>query len=161
MAPMQIEGSAFNSLRSFIGEYAVTAWRHAQGGNPVLFGGRRAGHDISDQDMLIDAKVLVPTTPSERRTWPGHDWKVARDRHAPFNPEKTTHIALVALPEDMPFELVDDGGRVSISTAYKDAEIFLIAVAEFNNLLDPVAGDTERWRYLILETSWLHQHRVQ
>ncbi|MEV0408346.1 hypothetical protein [Actinoallomurus sp. NPDC050550] len=158
---MQIEDSAFSPIRSFLGEYVVAAWREAQGGSPVLFGGRRAGHDISDRDMLIDAKILVPTTPSELRTWPGHDWKVARDGHAHFNPEKTTHIALVALPEYMPFELVDDGGRVSISTIYKDAQIFLVAVDEFNDLLDPVAATAEGWRYLILETSWLHRHRVQ
>lgn len=78
-----------------------------------------------------------------------------------MNPEKTTHVALVALPEDMAFELADDGGHVSISTNYKNAETYLVAVEEFNNLLDPEAGTAERWRYLILETSWLHQHRVQ
>ncbi|MFD5123639.1 hypothetical protein [Streptomyces sp. NPDC058385] len=158
---MDIENSAFGPIRAFMGEYVVAAWRETQGGRPVLFGGRKAGHDIIDQDMLIDAKVLVTTTASERRTWPGHNWKVARDRHAHFNPEKTTHVALVALPEDMAFELVDDGGRVSISTNYKEAAIYLIAVEEFNDLLDPEAGAAERWRYLILETTWLHQHRVQ
>lgn len=160
-AVVEIEDSAFGPIRSFIGEYVVAAWRQRQGGHPVFFGGRRAGHDISDHDMLIDAKVLVATKPSERRRWPGHDWKVARDRHALFNPEKTTHVALVLLPEDMTFELADDGGRVSISTVYKDAEIFLVSVEEFNDSLDPVAAAEEGWRYLLLETAWLHQHRVQ
>ncbi|GAA4947329.1 hypothetical protein GCM10023205_04030 [Yinghuangia aomiensis] len=158
---MEIVNSAFGPVRAFMGEYIVAAWREAQGGRPVLVGGRKAGHDIIDQDMLIDAKVLVPTTVGERRRWPGHDWKVARDLHAHFNPEKTTHVALVALPEEMAFELVDDEGRVSISTNYKEAVIYLIRVDDFNDLLAPEAGAAERWRYLILKTTWLDQHRVQ
>lgn len=158
---MEIEHAAFGPVRSFIAEYVVAAWREAEGGAPTLFGGRRAGHDIRDDDMLIDAKVLVPTSPSERRTWPDHDWKFARDRHALFNPDKTTHIAFVSLPEDMAFELSDDGGRVSISTSYKGASIFLVPVEELNGLLDPATGAAENWRYLILETSWLDGHRVQ
>ncbi|MFJ7098846.1 hypothetical protein ACIQWL_53655 [Streptomyces mirabilis] len=158
---MEIEATAFGPIRSFLGEYVVAAWREARGGSPILFGGRRAGHDIRDDDMLIDAKILVPTSPSERRTWPGHEWKVARDRHAHFNPDKTTHIALVVLPDDMAFELTDNDGRVSVSASCKNSEIFLISVASFNDLLDPEAGAEERWRYLILETSWLKQHQVQ
>jgi hypothetical protein len=54
---MQIEQSAFGPIRSFLGDYVVAAWREAQGGDPILFGGRRAGHDVSYEDLLGDAKV--------------------------------------------------------------------------------------------------------
>lgn len=158
---MEIEDAAFGPVRSFLAEYVVAAWREAQGGSPILLGGRRRGHDIRDQHMLIDAKILVPTLPAERRAWPGHDWKVARDRHARFAPDKTTHIALVVLPDDMSFELVDDDGKVSISTSYQGTAIFLATVDDFNDLLDPETGASERWRYLFLESSWLNERRVR
>jgi hypothetical protein len=158
---MDIDSSAFGPVRAFLAEYVVAAWRETQGGSPLLLGGRRRGHDVSDADLLIDAKVLVPLSASERRTWPGCEWKVARDRHVLFNPITTTHIALVALPDDMGLTVTSDDGAVTINATTKGAQIFVVEVDEFNDQLDPDNPDAEGWRYLILETEWLERHRVQ
>ena len=158
---MDINSAAFGPVRAFLAEYVVAAWRDTQGGSPVLLGGRRRGHDISDAGQLIDAKVLVPLSASELRNWPGCAWKVARDRHVLFNPITTTHVALVALPDDMAFTVTSDNGTVTINAKTEGAQIFLIDVNEFNDQLDPDNPDAEGWRYLILETDWLNRHRVQ
>ncbi len=154
---MEIEKSAYRPIRAYLAEYLVAAWRQAQGGNPTLLGGNQRGHDVQDGDMLIDAKVLIPTSASERRAWPGHDWKVTRDRHKLFDPVETTHIALVAFPDEMPFETTAGSGRLSVTTSCTDAAIYLVFAEELNGLLDPGGS----WRVLPLETSWLERHRVQ
>lgn len=158
---MDIDNSAFGPVRAFLAEYIVAAWRDTQGGDPVLLGGRRRGHDISDAGQLIDAKVLVPLSAAERRTWPGCEWKVARDRHVLFNPVTTTQVALVALPDDMGFTVTSDNGTVTINATTNGAQIFTVPVDAINEQLDPDNPDAEGWRYLILETQWLDQHRVQ
>lgn len=157
---MDIENSAFGPVRAFLAEYIVATWRDTQGGSPIFLGGRRRGHDIRDTDLLIDAKVLVPLSASERRTWPGCEWKVARDRHVLFNPVTTTHIALVALPDDMGFTVTSDNGTVTINATTNGAQIFTVPVDEINEQLDPDNPEAEGWRYLILESQWLNQHRV-
>ena len=106
---MEIKDSAFVFVRALFAEYAVAAWREAQGGNPVLRGGRTRGYDVVDTDMLIDAKVLVALeTPQD-----GCDWQLRRVYHELFDPTKTTHIALVILPRDMGFDLSADGDRIT------------------------------------------------
>jgi hypothetical protein len=159
---VQIEDSAFSPVRYFMAEYTVAAWRDAQDGSPILFGGRRRGHDVRDGDMLIDAKVLVPTSRGERHEWPGHDWKFFRDRHALFNPAKTTHIAFVLFPKDLALDVEDDGGeRLMIRASPKGTAIFLVQVEEINDLLNPEKAQRKKWQWLLLETAWLNQHQVR
>lgn len=126
---MKIEASAFSSVRSFVAEYAVARWPEEQGGSPILFGGRRRGHDVRDGVMLIDAKILVRTLSSELQHWPGHDWKVFRKGHALFNPDKTAHIALVLFPDDMTCDAHDDGVTITITAWSRETAIFLISGA--------------------------------
>jgi hypothetical protein len=154
---MQIEDSAYRPLRVFLSEQIVAAWRQEQGGTPVHRGGGCRGYDVEDGDMLLDAKSLVSTVASERRAWPGHDYKVFRQNHQPFDPSKTTHLALVALPRDMAIQVGCDGGRMSITASCGRASIFLVPTDEFNAQLEPGCGG----RIVPLATEWLERHRVQ
>jgi hypothetical protein len=67
---------------------------------------------------------------------------------------------LVVLSDDMSYEHADDDGKVSIATSYQGAAVFLATVDDLNRLLDPETGESEGWRYLFLETSWLNDRRV-
>jgi len=78
-----IEPSAFGPVRAVTAEHVVARWLSEEGGTPVLQGGRRKGHDITDGGQLIDAKLLVPPPPARRGSTPTATHKLRRDLWRP------------------------------------------------------------------------------
>ncbi|OEV27094.1 hypothetical protein AN219_23775 [Streptomyces nanshensis] len=133
-----------------------------QGGNPTLHGGRRKGHDIVDGNQLVDAKLLVPASASEKTRYPGCTHKLRRDRWKPFNPTLTTHIMLVEFPSDWTGQSSTSFTETKITIRHKDVRLFLIEVAEFNEILAEGREEAEaaNWAFIILADDWLKQQRV-
>lgn len=91
-----IEPSAFGPVRAVAAEHVVAYWLSEEGRNPVLHGGRRRGHDIADGGQLIDAKLLVPTSASEKSDFHGCTHKLRRDLWRPFDPARALVTAVAA-----------------------------------------------------------------
>ena len=159
---IHMEPSAFGPVRAVAAEHVVAHWLHEQGGNPTLHGGRRRGHDIVDGDQLVDAKLLVPASKSEKTRYPGCTHKLRRDRWRPFDPNRTTHIMLVEFPSDWTGQSSTSFVETTITIRHEDVRLYLIEVAEFNAILDEgrEEAQNEKWAFIILDGDWLKQHRV-
>ncbi|WP_415958864.1 hypothetical protein [Streptomyces sp. 021-4] len=159
---IHIEPSAFGPVRAVAAEHVVAHWLNEQGGNPTLHGGRRRGHDIVDGDQLVDAKLLVPASKSEKTRYPGCTYKLRRDRWRPFDPTHITHIMLVEFPWDWTGQSSTSFVETTITIRHEDVRLYLIEVAEFNATLDEgrEEAENEKWAFIILDDDWLKQHRV-
>ncbi|MDX3247557.1 hypothetical protein [Streptomyces sp. ME18-1-4] len=159
---IHIAQSAFGPVRAVAAEHVVAHWLDLQGGNPTLHGGRRKGHDIVDGDHLIDAKLLVSASASEQTRYPGCTHKLRRDRWKAFDPTRTTHIMLVEFPSDWSAESRTSFTETTITIRHEDVRLYLIEVAEFNEILAEgrEEAEVENWAFIILDADWLKQHRV-
>jgi hypothetical protein len=96
---ISIEPSAFGPVKAVAAEHVVAHWLSEQGGSPTLYGGRRKGHDVTDGEQLIDAKLLVPASASEAKR-EGCTRKLRHDLWKAFDPDRTTQVMLVEFPSD-------------------------------------------------------------
>lgn len=157
-----IEPSAFGPVRAVAAEHVVAHWLSEKGGSPVLHGGRRKGHDIADGDQLIDAKLLVPTSASEKNQYPGCTHKLRRDLWRPFDPDRTTHVMLVEFPHDWTGQSITSFERTTITIRHESVRLYLIEVPEFNEILaeQREQAEDEKWAFIILDDDWLTGHQV-
>lgn len=157
-----IEPSAFGPVRAVAAELVVAHWLSEQGGSPTLHGGRRKGHDIVNGDQLIDAKLLVPTSASEKRRFPGCTHKLRRDRWKPFDPAKTTHVMLVEFPADWTAQSKTGFTETTITIQHENVHLYLIGVPELNEILADGREEAENnnWAFIILGEDLLKEHQV-
>jgi hypothetical protein len=159
---INIEPSAFGPVRAVAAELVVAHWLSEQGGNPTLHGGRRKGHDIVSGDQLIDAKLLVATSASEKRRFPGCTHKLRRDRWKPFDPAKTTHVMLVEFPADWTAQSKTGFTETTITIQHENVHLCLIDVPELNEILaeDREEAEDNNWAFIILGEDLLKEHQV-
>jgi hypothetical protein len=157
-----IEPSAFGPVRAVAAEHVVAYWLSEEGRNPVLHGGRRRGHDIADGDQLIDAKLLVPASASEKSDYPGCTHKLRRDLWRPFDPARTTHLMLVEFPPDWTGQSRTSFAETTITIRHENVRLYLIEVPEFNEILaeQREQAEDEKWAFIILDDDWLTDHQV-
>lgn len=154
---IRIERSAEGPGRAWAAEVLYAAQCAAQGWAPVLRGGRTKGHDIVACGRLIDVKTLAPMTTSELRS-PDPDgipygvrctYKFARHGHRLFNPNRTTHLGFVLMPQDLRIQTAIDAGAVVTSVPSAGVRIYRPAgVEDVNAVLDPLQFASKRYVYL-------------
>lgn len=159
---INIEPSAFGPVKAVAAEHVVAHWFDEQGGSPTLHGGRRRGHDIVSGDQLVDAKLLVPTSASEQRRYPGCTHKLRRDGWKSFDPASTTHVMLVEFPPDWTAQSTTSFTETAITIHHENVHLYLIEVPEFNEILAEgrEEAEIESWAFIILGDDWLKEHQV-
>lgn len=159
---INIEPSAFGPAKAVAAEHVVAHWLSEQGGSPTLHGGRRRGHDIVNGDQLVDAKVLVPTSASEKKHFRECTHKLRRDGWKLFDPAKTTHVMLVEFPADWTGESRTSFAETTITIRHENVHLYLIEVTEFNEILAEgrEEAENENWAFIILGNDWLKEHQV-
>lgn len=157
-----IEPSAFGPVKAVAAEHVVAHWLSEEGGSPTLYGGRRQGHDIVNGDQLVDAKLLVPTSASEKRRFPGCTHKLRRDGWKPFDPDRTTHVMLVEFPADWTGQSKTGFAETTIIIRHENVHLYLIEVSELNEMLAEgrEEAEDEGWAFIILDGDWLKEHQV-
>ncbi|KJY30294.1 hypothetical protein [Streptomyces sp. NRRL S-495] len=160
--PIRIEQSAFGPVKAVAAEHVVAHWLSRRGGEPTLYGGRRKGHDIVDGGWLVDAKLLVAASAGELSRVPGCTHKLRRDLWKPFDQDHTTHIVLVEFPLDWTAESTTSFARTTITIRHEDLHLYLVEVAEFNEVLRDGREEAEaaKWAFIHLDDVWLNEHRV-
>lgn len=163
---MKIHHSALRPVRGFVGEIAAARALEQQLGSDVtVSGGSRKAVDIEGAgpagDVKADAKALVPLTPGERVRWEGCTFKFARDKHAPFDADAITHVALVDLEACSPTAEINGGDRLTIDVDLSVASVSLVPVNVVNEeLLDPDGGRENNWRYVVVADDVLERYRA-
>lgn len=159
---INIELSAFGPVRAVVAELVVAHWLSEQGGSPTVHGGRRKGHDIVNGDHLVDAKLLVPTSASERRKFPGCTHKLRRDGWKLFDPAKTTHVMLVEFPPDWTGQSNTGFAETTITIRHENVHLYLFDVPELNEILAEGRQEAEdkNWAFIILGDDLLKEHQV-
>jgi hypothetical protein len=158
---INVEPSAFGPVKAVAAEHVVAHWLSEQGGSPTLYGGRRKGHDVTDGEQLIDAKLLVPASASETKR-EGCTRKLRRDLWKAFDPDRTTHVMLVGFPPDWTGQSSTSFKKTTITIQHEDVRLYLVEVDEINDILASRRAEAEaaRWAFIFLEDDWLEQHRV-
>jgi hypothetical protein len=160
--PVSIERSAFGPVKAVAAELVVAHWLSEEGGSPVLHGGRHKGHDIVNGDQLVDAKLLVPMSASEKGQEPGCTRKLRRDLWAAFDPAVTTHVMLVEFPPDWSGYSTTSHTETTVTIRHENVRLYLADVADLNELLADGRdqAEDEEWAFIYLADTWLRHRQV-
>lgn len=158
---INVDPSAFGPVKAVAAEHVVAHWRSEQGGSPTLYGGRRKGHDVTDGEQLIDAKLLVPASASEAKR-EGCTRKLRRDLWKAFDPVLTTHVMLVDFPAEWTGQSDTSFSQTTITIQHDDVRLYLVEVDEINEILASRRAEAEaaRWAFIFLDDDWLEERLV-